>query len=90
MNENERSAYGVAIWRFTSRMQSCAVAKRSLDDFERANGLPATETLAAICATEMHYIETWNFTDDTHYVWTLSKKTPDGVQEEMNGTFSRR
>ena len=36
------------------------------------------------------YIETWEFTDDTHYVWKLFSETPDGPQEVMGGTFDRR
>lgn len=36
------------------------------------------------------YIETWDFTDDTHFVWKLLSKTPDGLKEEMGGTYTRR
>lgn len=39
---------------------------------------------------ETAYLETWDFTDATHYVWKLFKKTPDGLQEEMAGTYSRK
>jgi hypothetical protein len=47
----------------------------------RAYGANGFETL---------YVETWDFTDDTHYVWRLLKKTPDGLQEEMGGTYSKK
>ncbi len=39
---------------------------------------------------EKHYVETWDFTDETHYVWKLLKKTPEGLQEEMGGTYSKK
>ena len=35
------------------------------------------------------YRETWEFTDDTHYVWKLLSETPDGPQEVMSGTYAR-
>ena len=39
---------------------------------------------------ETVYVETRDFTDATHYVWKLFKKTPDGLIEEMGGTYSKR
>lgn len=36
------------------------------------------------------YVETWEFRDDSHYVWTLWKKTPEGLSEVMGGTYSRK
>ncbi len=39
---------------------------------------------------EEAYVETWEFTDDTHYVWTLWKETPEGLREEMSGTYAKR
>jgi hypothetical protein len=38
---------------------------------------------------ETVYVETWEFTDDTQFVWKLMTKTPDGLQEMMSGTFSK-
>ena len=35
------------------------------------------------------YEETWEFTDDDHFLWTLFRKTADGLKEEMGGTYSR-
>lgn len=39
---------------------------------------------------ETAYVETWEFTDDTHFVWKLMKKTPEGLSEEMSGTYSKK
>lgn len=39
---------------------------------------------------ESHYVETWEFTDDTNYVWKLSTRTDDGLQEVMVGTFTKK
>jgi hypothetical protein len=39
---------------------------------------------------ETVYVESWDFTDDTHFVWKLQSKTPDGLKEEMGGTYSRK
>ena len=47
----------------------------------RAYGANGAETI---------YVETWKFTDDSHYVWKLLRKTPDGLQEEMAGTYSKK
>ncbi len=38
---------------------------------------------------ETVYEETWEFTDDDHFLWKLFRKTADGLKEEMGGTFSR-
>lgn len=38
---------------------------------------------------ETVYVETWEFTDATHYVWKLLSETPDGPQEVMGGTYAR-
>lgn len=35
------------------------------------------------------YAEEWEFVDETHFVWTLSIETPDGLRQEMGGTYSR-
>ena len=40
--------------------------------------------------TEKVYVETWDFTDDTHFVWKLLKKTPEGFSEEMGGTYTKK
>jgi len=39
---------------------------------------------------EAAYVETWEFTDETHYVWKLLSETPDGLQEVMGGTYERK
>ena len=39
---------------------------------------------------ETAYRETWHFTDDTHYVWKLLRVTPEGLKEEMGGTYTRK
>lgn len=39
---------------------------------------------------EDNYIETWEFTDNDHYVWTLFSKTPEGKKRVMGGTYSRK
>ncbi len=39
---------------------------------------------------ETAYVETWDFTDATHFVWKLLKKAPDGMQEIMGGTYSKK
>jgi hypothetical protein len=39
---------------------------------------------------ETSYVETWEFTDDTHYEWKLLSETPDGLVEVMGGTYERR
>lgn len=40
--------------------------------------------------TESTYVETWDFKDDTHFVWKLMKQTPEGLREEMGGTYTRK
>ena len=35
------------------------------------------------------YVETWEFTDDTHFTWTLYRVTPDGPVKEMGGVYTR-
>lgn len=40
--------------------------------------------------TESEYVEVWDLVDDTHYLWTLFLKTPEGRQEVMGGTYERR
>jgi len=39
---------------------------------------------------ESVYLETWEFTDDAHYVWKLMTETPDGRQEVMGGTYEKK
>ncbi len=39
--------------------------------------------------TEFRYLETWQFTDDSHYVWTLFEKTDDGNVEQMNAIYEK-
>lgn len=39
---------------------------------------------------ELSYRETWEFTDDDQYVWTLYRITPEGPKREMGATYSRK
>ena len=36
------------------------------------------------------YVETWEFTDDTHYLWQLFQETADGLKEQMSGVYAKR
>jgi hypothetical protein len=36
------------------------------------------------------YFETWEFTDDDHFVWTLFSKTDDGEKKIMGGNYVRK
>jgi len=36
------------------------------------------------------YFETWEFTDDDHFVWTLFSKTDEGEKKIMGGDYSRK
>lgn len=47
----------------------------------RSYGLKGNETA---------YVETWEFKDDKHYVWKLFRQTPEGMKEEMGGTYTKR
>jgi hypothetical protein len=40
--------------------------------------------------TRSIYTETWEFTDDMHYEWKLLKKSAQGLQEMMGGTYTRK
>ena len=40
--------------------------------------------------SETAYVETWDFIDDMQYVWKLMKKTPEGLQEVMGATYSKK
>jgi len=33
---------------------------------------------------------TWDFIDDRQYLWKLLKETPEGLQEVMGATYSRK
>ncbi len=35
------------------------------------------------------FVEVWDLVDERHYVWTLSVRSPDGLQEVMAGTYER-
>lgn len=39
---------------------------------------------------ESVYVEIWDFTGDTRFVWSLLRKTPDGLKEQMGGTYTRK
>lgn len=34
--------------------------------------------------------ETWEFTDESHFEWKLTSETPDGLQQQMSGTYTRQ
>lgn len=36
------------------------------------------------------YHETWEFTDDSHFKWTLLSKSDSGLVEVMSGVYERR
>lgn len=36
------------------------------------------------------YRETWRFTDNNHYSWTLLREGAEGLEDFMEGTFTRR
>jgi hypothetical protein len=36
------------------------------------------------------YVETWEFTDDNTYVWSLLKETDEGMQKIMGSTYTRK
>ncbi len=40
--------------------------------------------------SESAYVETWDFIDDARYVWKLLKETPEGLQEVMGDTYSKK
>ena len=35
------------------------------------------------------YVETWEFTDDAQFTWTLFRATVCGLEEEMGGVYTR-
>lgn len=39
--------------------------------------------------SEENYFETWEFTDDDHYIWTLFELTAEGKQKVMGGKYER-
>ena len=53
------------------------------------DGMVSDFSSYGVNGSETAYVETWDFTDATHYVWKLFKKTPDGMHEEMSGTYSK-
>jgi hypothetical protein len=57
----------------------------------RFEGERMVNDLAAYSASgeKTMYVETWEFTDETHYNWKLLQESPDGLQEVMAGTFSK-
>ena len=40
--------------------------------------------------SESACVETWDFIDDRQYLWKLLKETPEGLQEVMRATYSRK
>ena len=36
------------------------------------------------------YVETWEFTDDNTYVWSLFSETDEGMQKIMGSTYTRK
>ena len=57
----------------------------------RFEGERMVNDLAAYSASgeKTMYVETWEFTDETHYNWKLLQESPDGLQEVMVGRFSK-
>jgi hypothetical protein len=43
-----------------------------------------------VAGGEQAYLETWDFTDDSSFVWKLLVETAEGVQEVMKGTYTRK
>ena len=39
---------------------------------------------------ETVFVETWEFTEESHYEWRLTSQMPDGSQQEMSGTYTRK
>lgn len=39
---------------------------------------------------ETRYLEILTFTSESQFVWKLFRPTPDGLEEEMGGTYTRR
>lgn len=35
------------------------------------------------------YVETWEFIDASRILWTLSRNTPEGLQQEMQGIYAK-
>jgi hypothetical protein len=58
----------------------------------RFEGNSIVSELAAYNAdgTKTMYKEVWEFLDDAHFAWTLFAETPEGLKEEMSGTYSRK
>ncbi len=44
----------------------------------------------ALSGEASDYVETWEFTDDDHYLWTLEAKTDENLTKVMAGTFVRK
>jgi hypothetical protein len=39
---------------------------------------------------ESEYLETWEFTDEAQFEWTLWRKTPEGLKQDFSGVYVRR
>lgn len=66
-----------------------------VDVFEyrtRFEGNKLISELAAYDASGMRtaYIETWEFTDDAHFTWSLFLETADGPRKEMGGIYTKK
>jgi hypothetical protein len=66
----------VAIFEYTARFEG--------------DGLVSELVAYSAEGAKSQYAEKWEFVDETHFVWTLFTETPDGLQEEMGGTYSRK
>ena len=44
----------------------------------------------AATGEESVYVETWELTDDAHFLWKLFGETPEGTKEMMGGTYERK
>ncbi len=39
---------------------------------------------------ESNYMETWEFSEEGRIEWTLLQETPEGLQKQMGGTYTRK
>ena len=58
----------------------------------RFEGNKMVNTLRAYApgGKETVFEETWEFTDESHFEWKLMSETPDGMQQQMSGTYTRK
>jgi hypothetical protein len=66
----------VVLWDYTTRFEQ----DKMVNDLKTYDANDA----------ESIYLETWEFTDDSHFVWKLMATTPDGMKEVMGGTYEKK